>query len=163
MKILKIRPAGQDDLGEVYKISLLAHRQYLKTGWIPKYEQQRFMDRYTYSDESFRKFSRDYEPYQTYLAELDGRPAGFISFCRAGKVLWLASIFVLSGNQNCGVGSSLLEQYSRHAKTGGSGRLSVLKSNKKAIKFYEKHGFKYFKDSDKLYFGAEQVIMTRAF
>ena len=86
--------------------------------------------------------------YEAYIAVLDGKPVGYITFYftystfLALPTLYLEDIFVLAEYRGQGVGQRLIGFCRSEAKTRGCGRMEwmVLDWNEPAIQFYEKSG-----------------------
>ena len=74
--------------------------------------------------------------------ERDGSAIGFIDLRREPTHLFLYTMVVLPHAQGQGVGRIVLEQIKERAKNLTEGiRLSVLKANPMARRFYERNGF----------------------
>jgi ribosomal protein S18 acetylase RimI-like enzyme len=87
----------------------------------------------------------------TLLAERDGRPTGFVSFgaCRdedisPGPVGEVMAIYVRPDAWGLGIGAALLREALARLGGGGSSEvvLWVIEENRRAVGFYERHGFK---------------------
>lgn len=97
-------------------------------------------------------------PENTWIAIIDDTIVGFSCFMEsrdedlsgAGEI---AAIYVLKAYQHQGIGKKLLEVALSSLKSYQVISLWVLKENKQAIKFYEKHGFQ--KD------GSSKIVMER--
>jgi ribosomal protein S18 acetylase RimI-like enzyme len=77
---------------------------------------------------------------QIYVAEVDGRLAGFLAVKdRGGGQGYLHEIFVTPEHQGQGIGSALMALAKALAPAGL--RLHTLQRNTRAAAFYERHGF----------------------
>jgi ribosomal protein S18 acetylase RimI-like enzyme len=93
-----------------------------------------------------------------FLAELDGRPAGFTQLYRgftsvgAARLWLLNDLFVDPAVRRCGAGGLLLDAAAAFARKDGAIRLvlSTAVTNKAAQALYERHGWK--KDTDFLHY-----------
>lgn len=68
-------------------------------------------------------------------------------------IAWLYFIGVKKENRGCGIGRTLLESFMTKTKHGGCSefKLHAFKDNTPAISFYEKHGFKKLRETEKRY------------
>jgi len=99
----------------------------------------------------------------TYIAELDGRFAGF-SIASIGDVrAHLVLLAVEKISQNQGVGRELLNWQLRAAQTAGLSDISleVRASNKPAQRFYSAFGFKKVRELPEYYSCIEDAIRLR--
>jgi ribosomal protein S18 acetylase RimI-like enzyme len=87
----------------------------------------------------------------TLLAEVDGRPAGFVGFgaCRdedvsPGAVGEVMAIYVRPDAWGLGIGEALMREAMARLRSGGSSEvvLWVIEGNRRAVGFYERLGFK---------------------
>lgn len=102
----------------------------------------------------YKKTKEDYEKYidegdTFFIAEIDGKPAGYISIVDCayfGRVCRLHFLAVIVEYQNKGIGSKLMEHFEEQAKKRGYERIivNVYGNNTRAIKFYEKNGYKHW-------------------
>jgi len=92
----------------------------------------------------------DHPPYEAFLAYLDNKPVGYITYFFTystflGKpTLFLEDIFVLENARKKGIGKELFRFCLKEAMRRGCGRLewTVLTWNRVAIEFYEQMGGK---------------------
>ena len=108
-------------------------------------------DGYSYP---YKKTKEDYERYMSegdtfLIAEVDGKPAGYISIvdCKYfGQVCRLHFLAVLVEYQNKGVGSKLIDYFEEQAKKRQYSRIiiNVYADNVRAIRFYEKKGYSHW-------------------
>lgn len=78
------------------------------------------------------------------VADYSGHTVGFISSIRSGpKTARVLVIAVLEGFRGQGIGSSLLDAFTKECALNGLSNieLEVRQSNKAAIRFYTKHGY----------------------
>lgn len=99
---------------------------------------------------------------EVYIAK-DNSPIGFIAFyCNneANKVGYITQIGVKKETQSSGIGKRLMNVAYSTCKEKGMKiiRLEVSKLNNKAIRFYEKEGFKYYEDASKSSIYMEKTI-----
>lgn len=73
--------------------------------------------------------------YEVYLALENGRVAGIVAF----NSVELSQLYVANDQQVKGIGEALLNLAKEHS--GGNLFLYTFQINKKAQRFYEKHGF----------------------
>jgi ribosomal protein S18 acetylase RimI-like enzyme len=87
----------------------------------------------------------------TLLAEMDGRPAGFVDFgaCRdedvsPGAVGEVMAIYVRPDAWGLGIGEALMREAMARLRSGGWSEvvLWVIEGNRRAVGFYERLGFK---------------------
>lgn len=86
--------------------------------------------------------------FETWLAELDGRPVGYSLFFYtyssflARPTLYLEDIFVLPQHRGSGIGMALLRSAARRALEQGCGRMewACLDWNEPSLRFYERLG-----------------------
>lgn len=92
--------------------------------------------------------------YEAYLAELNGRPAGYAmifetySSFLAMPTLYLEDIFVAPEARGLGAGKALFEFCLREAARRGCGRMewAVLDWNRPAQDFYRRYGARHLKE-----------------
>jgi ribosomal protein S18 acetylase RimI-like enzyme len=79
-----------------------------------------------------------------YVAEVDGRAAGYLKVNLEADGLEVESLYVSAAHQGTGVGGRLMEQVLAVAGEAGlrSIRLGVWEHNRRAIAFYEHLGFR---------------------
>ena len=94
------------------------------------------------------------------VADLDGRPAGFIAGVlnapQSARILMLA---VSPPVRNLGIGTTLLNTFLRGctASSAATVELEVRKSNLQAIRFYERHSFQVAHDIPRFYTDGEDA------
>ncbi len=92
-----------------------------------------------------RKFKKS-----TFVAWQDKKIVGFClySYDKTPGVVFLEHIGVKKDKRNCGIGSILLEHLIQKVQQEGCGeiKLTALKKNVSAIRYYEKNGFKKLSD-----------------
>lgn len=136
--MLTIRPATINDAEQKGQI----HYQ----TWIETYTghiNQAYLDRM--KPERSVEFARKY-PENTLVAELDGKIVGFACYGKSRDLTYenhgeIIALYVLKGYQKLGIGRALMESCLEQLKVYPQHFLWVLKSNQKAIAFYEKMGF----------------------
>ena len=77
------------------------------------------------------------------VSEREGSLAGFLFARQIGDEAEILNVGVLPSERRCGVGSALLREALNQLRRRGASRvfLEVRESNRKAIAFYNKHGF----------------------
>jgi len=80
---------------------------------------------------------------QYFVAELDGKLAGFVDVKLGARQVRIGGIAVAPDCERHGIGSALLERAVAFARENGKSSLSLLvkESNAKALRFYTRHGF----------------------
>ncbi len=80
---------------------------------------------------------------QYFVAELDGKIAGFVDVKLGARQARIGGIAVNPMHEKQGIGSALLERAVAFARENGKSSLSLLvkESNVKAVEFYTHHGF----------------------
>ena len=78
-----------------------------------------------------------------FVAELEGRTAGFVAVEREGDALRIEQLFVSPEHEGEGVGRQLLEYAEGYAISIGALRLEVVaeQDNRRAVEFYRGRGF----------------------
>jgi len=95
------------------------------------------------------KYSLGNPDYELFVAETEGRIAGFIDqwfmqdFVHGGKLGYIQNFYVTPQHRGKGVGSRLLQETIRRAKMKGVTEVHVSTEfgNEPAIDIYKKHGF----------------------
>jgi GNAT superfamily N-acetyltransferase len=130
-----IRPARKEDIKEIARI-------FLEENIKPPYNIKTDMEK------SIRTIESYFENETIFVAE-ESRIAGFIiAFCHYwlhGNEVWISELFVSPDWQVKGIGRKLIEKVLDHFKEKDIKKISLM-ANKdaKAMKFYEKLGFKEF-------------------
>ncbi len=75
---------------------------------------------------------------EVWVAEVDGRPVGFVALGSRAGAVYLQHIYVLPEYQRLGVGTELMTHAKARRPDGF--RLWVFQRNEGARRFYEKHG-----------------------
>lgn len=116
------------------------------TGLIPKEVQARILNR-AYTEEGlFRAIDRPSSWF--FVAEAGGTVVGFAEFApRSEEKVDLLRIYVLPEHQRAGIGSALLEAGLDAIRRSNENYTRLVAGveigNSKAIRFYEKHGFRH--------------------
>ena len=76
-----------------------------------------------------------------WLVEVEGSVVGFVIACKNGQSGQLEALYVLSDYQGKGVGGELIKETLAFLSGVKEVWLEVATHNKKAIGFYQKHGF----------------------
>ncbi len=113
---------------------------------LSEYEHQTPPDK-TIQDRLRQDYFATQSKYKAYIANVDGKPAGYITYFFtystfvALPTLFLEDIFVLENYRKLGVGKALFNFVKQQAKAAGCGRIdfTVLKWNKMAQDFYHKN------------------------
>ena len=108
---------------------------------------------WAFSDEARQKYLDAIQNKYVIIAEMDGRPIGFLiasiiepktGDARQIKQAYLQNIYVEENYREAGVGKELVDSFKDYCRKEGVKRLnvSVLAANKNAAKFYDGIGFK---------------------
>jgi ribosomal protein S18 acetylase RimI-like enzyme len=78
-----------------------------------------------------------------FVAELEGRAAGYVAVEREGNAVRIEQLFVSPEHEGEGVGRQLLEYAEGYAISIGAGALEVVAEpdNRRAVDFYRRRGF----------------------
>jgi GNAT superfamily N-acetyltransferase len=87
---------------------------------------------------------------QIFLARLDGKTVGMVSLlfsistAEGAPACWLEDMVVQPDQRDNGLGTRLLQHAIGYAKAHGFARITLLtdRSNDRAIRFYQRHGFR---------------------
>ena len=117
-------------------------------GFIPERDLRSYFDgHYSVGDFELMLGNPDVE---TFLAELDGEPAGFArtQLSRHEKRLYLGSLYVLPAFQGKGAGAALLRRAEQCALRHSMNEiwLGVMVQNTGAVAWYERMGFMFVKE-----------------
>ncbi|MDD7389821.1 MAG: ribosomal protein S18-alanine N-acetyltransferase [Lachnospiraceae bacterium] len=108
-----------------------------------------------------------YRPDTSFVAELDGKPAGYLFFMAAADEGELLRIGVAPGHRRQGIGRKLMEHMDHFVQDNGiySVWLEVRESNEPARMLYEQSGFTVQGYRRKYYHKPEEdaVIMSRSY
>lgn len=142
---IQVRLATVDDASTIERI---ARETWADTyaGLIPENVQTRFLDR-AYAQEGLREAIRRPESW-FFVAERDGEVIGFAEYApRSEEKVDLLRMYVLPAKQRTGAGSALLDAGLEAIRNAGGEYTTVIAGvevgNDKAIRFYEKQGFKH--------------------
>lgn len=142
---IQVRVAAVDDAPTIERIARETWAD-TYTGLIPENVQTRFLDR-AYASESLRESIRRPESW-FFVAERDGEVIGFAEYApRSEEKVDLLRMYVLPAEQRAGAGAALLAAGLDAIRDAGGDYTTVIAGvevgNEKAIRFYEKHGFKH--------------------
>lgn len=143
-KNISIRNATKDDYDFIFSLSEMLATQ-AKLGWHSEETLIRFQDRYI--EETLEETEGNIA---TFIAEVDGQPAGFIHMHEGTDELSLESIThvpllaVSPSIQGKGLGQLLMKEAEAWAKSKGHRlvHLEVFANNVEARAFYQKQGFR---------------------
>ena len=147
-EILMIRTADLDDISAIgyiaYQVWPSAYKEILT------FEQLHYMLQHFYSPAALR--DQMLNKHQVFLiAETgDDEPVGFASYSKVEGTTWkLNKLYVLPTTQGKNVGRSLLDVVEEECREAGAEEL-ILNVNRfnKAIRFYEKLGYKITREED---------------
>lgn len=145
-----IRNMAKEDLPFVRKVAEESwHATY--EGIIPRDVQDNFL-KSAYNDEMLL---RRWERGLFFVAEIDGRIAGFANFFRLKEPekAELASIYLLTKYKGMGIGSKLLQAGIDHLQGVKEIYVSVERENSQAIRFYEARGFRKIEEYEETFDG----------
>jgi len=129
----KIRAAKKGDLNEIVKIFISEFAKY------PYNEKWR-------EKEAFAKIKGYFKGCKFFVAEIDGKIAGFIigdKYYQVEKKLWIYELVVSEKFQGRGIGKALIDAMTKYFKKEKIGGIRLIASKKaKAFKFYKKLNFK---------------------
>ena len=134
-------------LGDLNKIQKIAYETWPDTfGQIISKEQLDYMLDLIYNKDSLKEQMIS-KRHDFIIAEEDSQSLGFTSyeiFFNSEPVLMIHKIYILPGSQGLGIGTKFLNLLSEIAIQNNNSqlRLKVYFKNYKAIRFYEKYGFK---------------------
>lgn len=139
--------------GDAAVLSTIARQTFYDTftGTCTEVDMQQFLQEY-YTEDTLRSQLLDEETY-CFFAEVNGIPVAYIQFKedyenfpteKKWKALELKRIYVLKEFHGSGIAKKLMECYLEFAQQHNYEMvwLGVWEHNAKAIKFYEKYGFK---------------------
>lgn len=129
---LKVRPARADEAAACAEIHILARRA------------MTYLPQDLHSDEETREWMRRviFAGQEVLVAEGDGRIAGFLSL--EGDLV--SNLYVRPEAQSGGLGAALLA--AAKARRPDGLRLWVFEPNRRAIRFYEREGFRTLERTD---------------
>jgi ribosomal protein S18 acetylase RimI-like enzyme len=85
---------------------------------------------------------------ETTVILLEGRPVGRLVLTRTGNTIQLSDIALLTEYRNNGIGTALIKDlFDEATRAGKSVLLHVLKTNHRAMRLYERLGFKTTNES----------------
>ena len=82
--------------------------------------------------------------YFCYGIARNGRPVAYALYRDDGDYFYLRQLFTARDHRNQGLASKLLEHLKTTVFAKKTVRLEVLSGNKRALKFYQKHGFEVY-------------------
>lgn len=90
-----------------------------------------------------REFARHFDPENITVAVVDGKPVGYCHVEEQAHELFIRMLLLRPDYQGRGIGTRLLNAVIESAQAQSKGvSLQVFKLNKRARKFYERHGFR---------------------
>ena len=127
---LKLRKAVADDNEFAYQTKKAAFHEYLKkaSGW--NEEEQRRLHQRRFGEHDFR------------IIQLSGVDVGIVAMSRQPDCINLHQMFILPEYQSKGIGEAVLTLIIEDAAAKIPVRLRVLKVNPRALRFYQRLGFK---------------------
>ena len=134
---LKIRQCLESDSEYIYSLKKLTLKPYVEQiwGWDEKWNKEYF--RKTFNPEIYQ------------IIIYKNEDIGCIAFKEEGTMIEIENIEILPRYQNLGIGSYLINQIKQKITAQKKQIiLQVFKINQKAIKFYAKHGFIKFDESE---------------
>lgn len=141
MEGLTLRPASQRDYDFLYQLHRSAMMDAIAAtwGWDEPWQQDYFQEHF--------------DPAGRRVIMLSGEAIGVISIEERDAALYLALIEIDPGFQGRGIGSALLGQFKEMARAAGiPAALHVLKVNNRALRLYEREGFRIIGVEEKKYY-----------
>lgn len=133
-----VRPAREEDLGTLRAIAQTGHRD-TRFYFDPHFDRAKCDLLYeTWIENSFRGFAES-----VLVAEMDGRPVGYITGHKRGDNAQIGLIGVAEGHQGAGLGSILVKHFLSWAAREGAVRANVTTQgrNVRAQRLYQRAGF----------------------
>jgi putative acetyltransferase len=130
-----IRRATQEDADELatlHRAAMNGAMPWLADLHTPE-EDRRFLNEVVLQDE-------------VWVADIDGRPVGFVALGSRAGATYLQHLYVLPEHQRHGIGSELMAHAKAQRPDGF--RLWVFQRNEGARRFYEKHGLRLVELTD---------------
>ena len=162
---MKIRVARQDDIPDLFEMSCKIHNMPPYDTLIPEEYRERFLRAFSrgskfslYFADKIASFINDDNRW-VYVAEVNGRLAGYRLAEKNGNTIQLHGLFVHPDYQGRGIGRHLLMMPVENAVPGDVLCLSVLKGNDRARALYESEGFRFVREKPKRFYGAIQNVM----
>ena len=165
MSSMQIRQAIRDDIAALFQLSCDAHQQAPYTELIPASERQRFLAAFSPGSRFETRFREKMERFidspnaRVYVAEVDGKIAGYRMAERAGTQLMLHGLFVDARYRGMGIGRELFTKPLADVLPGDTVLLTVLRGNAHARRLYESEGFVVTRESPRTFYGAKQDEM----
>lgn len=164
--MLEVRRLQQEDVVHLYAISLKAHQRGYET-LIPDSGVALFTKHYTYTEKHRTKFTNEIaerfndKNWAIWVALVDTHIVGYAEIEKITPTLYYErSLFVDPLYQSMGAGQLLFE-HSLGGIDDARVVLAVIKNNERAIRLYEKNGFKVTDQKTPYFYDAEQVTMIR--
>lgn len=164
---LTIRKATADDIDAIYHLSSKVHlTSYAHL--VPADQLSRFTQDYSLSERARERRFNYFLPrlndpqWHIYVAELGGRIVGYTKEVRVDEhTIVKKGLFVDPEYQGRGIGGALFRRSLSMARPGDSISLTVIESNTRARRLYEKYGFSNEGYSEGSFYGAKLVTMRR--
>ncbi len=129
-----VAPGDEGVLFEIHRAVFRAHIERI-WGWDEKWQR--------------RDFRRSLESAATHVVRAGGRTAGFLQIDESPEYVYLRNLAVLPAAQGRGIGSCLVESLQEEAASRGVPiRLVVFRTNPRAVRFYERFGFRTTGETD---------------
>ena len=146
--VVQIRPAGEDEGEQLREIAVAA-----KSHW--GYDLDRVRQWAAAGDFSPRSLRHR----EIYVADVSGRPIGWMALQPRNDVCWLDDLWVEPAWIGKGIGSRLFDHAVRRALHLGATRVEW-EAEPKAVGFYEKMGGRYVRDSEPNQWGRVIPVMA---
>jgi ribosomal protein S18 acetylase RimI-like enzyme len=135
--LFTLRSATASDYAWLWELKRLTMRTYVEQTWG------------NWDDEAQEEFfRRNFSSETVQIIEVEGKDAGLLNVEREPGVIFLANLQIHPSHQNRGIGTAVIQDVVASAKSLGlSVRLQVLRTNRDALRLYQRLGFVGFKET----------------
>lgn len=137
MDNLKLRQATADDSRFAYQTKKAAFQKYVEKVWGWDEKEQRQLHERRFASQDFQ------------VIQVSGIDVGILALVRQPDCVKVSQMFILPEYQNRGIGAACMMRIIEEASASKLPvRLRVLKTNNRAVKFYQRLGFRSIGESD---------------
>jgi ribosomal protein S18 acetylase RimI-like enzyme len=137
MDNLKLRKATAGDSQFAYRTKKAAFKKYVEEVWGWDEEEQRQLHERRFASQDFQ------------VIQVSGMDVGILAMVRQPDCVKVNQMYILPEYQNRGIGAACMMHIIEDATALKLPvRLQVLKVNRRAVKFYQRLGFKIIGESD---------------